>query len=205
MSYASYEDVAARIAALPRPGLAAIDGLPVSGKSTLADRLIGELGLEAIYLDDFVLPQSRWPMSREPAFPFPYIRYAEFIAAVETLASTGSVEFFPFDWQSGDTATEPRRVTLDRPVLIEGVSALHPLLCPHYALRLFVASDRDTTLDASIARGVGSWLDEWRNWFLPSVDLYFATAPASRADLVLAGRGAPPSGKSAGVRPEPLL
>ena len=40
--------------------LVAIDGLPVSGKSTLADRLAHELGAAIVYLDDFVRPEAEW-------------------------------------------------------------------------------------------------------------------------------------------------
>ena len=75
-------------------------------------------------------------------------------------------------------------------MVVEGVSTLHPALSSLYSLRIFVDSDRSTTLATALARGVGGWEIEWRDWFLPSVDLYMATDPASRADLLVAGRGA---------------
>lgn len=73
---------------------------------------------------------------------------------------------------------------------MEGVSALHPRLAPLYDLRLWVESDPRTVLDASLARGVGDWVVEWRTLFLPSVTLYLKTEPAARAEILVAGRGA---------------
>lgn len=190
MTYATFEAVADRVAQLPAGSLVAIDGLSVSGKSTLAGRLAERLGLEVVWLDEFVMPERLWPAGRTPAFPFPYIRYPEFMAAVAALAAEGRAEYLPFDWSSGEIAATPRTVTAERPVLVEGVSSLHPALSPLYALKLFVDSNRATTLAAAVERGVGDWLDAWRDWFLPCADIYFATGPAARADLLVAGRGA---------------
>lgn len=189
MTYATFDDIADLVAGLDAPALVAIDGLPVSGKSTLADFLCRRLELDAVYLDDFVLPQRLWPSDRQPAFPFGYIRYADFMAAVVSLATSGRTQFHPFDWANGDVADTPRTVVLDRPVLIEGVSSLHPDLCRYYALRVFVDSDRSTTFEAAAARGLGDWRAVWRQWFLTSVDRYFVSNPAERADVLVAGRG----------------
>jgi uridine kinase len=184
------DEAVRQVAALPGGSLVAIDGLPVSGKSTLADRLITETGVEAVFLDDFVLPESQWPQDRRPAFPFSYIRYADFIATVQALHRDGAASYFPYDWSSNATSSQARRVGGGRTVLVEGVSALHPQLSPLYSLRIFVESDASTVLGAALARGVGAWESHWRDWFLPSVDLYMATNPVSRADLLLPGRGA---------------
>jgi hypothetical protein len=74
--------------------------------------------------------------------------------------------------------------------LVEGVSVLHHDLAPLYDLRIWVESDPETTLAASLERGVNSWAHEWRFMFLPSVELYLRTDPKSRADVVALGRGA---------------
>jgi hypothetical protein len=73
--------------------------------------------------------------------------------------------------------------------LVEGVSTLHPDLAPLYDLRIWIESDAETTLAASLQRGVGSWAHEWEFVFLPSVELYLQTDPKARADLVACGRG----------------
>jgi uridine kinase len=191
----SFDAVVARVREGVNPPLIGIDGLPVSGKSTLAGRLESDLGLECIYLDDFVLPEAEWPSRTRPAFPFEYIRYAEFLEVVRMLAATGSCRYRPFDWATGTIAQTEREVTVRSPVVIEGVSALHPDIADLYGLRIFVESDAASTLQASLDRGVGSWEREWREMFMPSVELYMMTDPRGRADLIAAGRGATlPSG-----------
>ena len=173
-------------------GLIAIDGLPVSGKSTLAERLEGELGAVTVYLDDFVRPEGEWRGVAAPGFPFPYFRYDEFLATVATLARGEVARYRLYDWATGrlDAWREVRPEGL---VVIEGVSALHPDLAPLYDIRFWVESDAATTLEASLARGVGDWEREWRELFMPSVGLYLGTEPWRRADHVVAGRGAGPS------------
>ena len=169
--------------------LIAIDGLPVSGKSTLADLMIEALGAEVIYLDDFVKPEAEWRGRVGPAFPFHYIRYDEFLGAVQALRQNGKCSYFPYDWGTGQPSQTARAVVLDRPVIIEGVSSLHPELAPLYDLRIWVESDAESVFEASLVRGVGDWAAEWRDLFMPSVELYLASHPQDRADLFVKGRG----------------
>jgi uridine kinase len=172
------------------PSLIAIDGLPCSGKSTLAKRLREQLNAASIELDEFVLPQPDWPVAIEPAFPFPYIRYTAFVQAVQALAGAGVCSFSPFNWETFDISPELRTVTRETTVIVEGVSSLSPALSPLFDVRVFVASDRATTLQTAMRRGVGPWEREWRELFLPSVDIYMATEPQRRADVVVRGRAA---------------
>ncbi len=66
-----FDDAVALALARTAPSLIAIDGLPVSGKSTLADRMAAALGAECLYLDDFVKPEAFWPSRTSPSFPSP--------------------------------------------------------------------------------------------------------------------------------------
>jgi hypothetical protein len=175
--------------ALAEPSLLAIDGLPCSGKSTLAEMLRATLGATCIALDEFVLPKRDWPWDISPAFPFAYIRYGEFVSAIRSLAARGECSFTPFDWNTRDLAGARRIVTIESPVIVEGVSSLNPALRDLFDVGVFVDSDRATTLQAALDRGVGLWEREWRELFLPSVDLYMGTNPRSRADLLVSGRG----------------
>ncbi|UJW84688.1 uridine kinase family protein [Devosia sp. SL43] len=170
--------------------LVAIDGLPVSGKSTLAERLETELGAVTVYLDDFVRPEREWRGVAQPAFPFPYFRYDEFLNTVTTLARGETAGYRRYDWAAGRVADDWREVRPEGLVVIEGVSSLHPDLVPLYDLRIWVESDAATTLEASLARGVGDWERDWRELFMPSVALYLQTDPRRRADLIVAGRNA---------------
>ena len=181
--------VIARIWQLTPPALIGIDGLPCSGKTTLVAAIERACDVDCIYLDEFVRPGGEWPSRDRPAFPFEYIRYAEFLATVQTLAASGTCRFAPYDWATGRESPVERIVTLDRPVIIEGVSALVADLAGLYDLRIFVDSDRSTALAAALARDGGDNAEVWKNLLLPSVDLYVRTDPASRADIIVPGRG----------------
>ena len=167
----------------------AIDGLPLAGKSTLADRLAVAAGAERIRLDDFVKPEVEWQSHDQPSFPFDFIRYNEFVAAVIGLATNGRCSFRPYDFETARIENTAREVRVDRLVIVEGVSALHVHLAPLYDLRIWVESDAQSTLAACAQRGFGPWAREWRELFLPSVQLYLLTKPRERADIVARGRG----------------
>jgi len=173
--------------ALSRP-LIGIDGLPCAGKTTLAYRLQEIYGFEILQVDEFLLPEAKWP-SRRPGFPFPYLRYDEFLQAVTALAETGECEYAPFDWETSQISTRKRRITTKRPVIVEGISALVPVLSRYYGLKIFVQSVRESVLDVAFSRNFGLWAQEWRKIFLPSADMYMMTQPAARADVVVPGRG----------------
>ena len=145
---------------------------------------------ECIYLDDFIEPEVLWRSRSMPAFPFDYIRYDEFLGAVKALACDGVCRYRLYDWSTARLRDDYRTVRLDKPVIVEGVSSLHPEQALLYDLRLWVESDATTTLRVSLRRGVGAWECEWRNLFLPSVELYEQTKPRERAEYRVAGRGA---------------
>jgi uridine kinase len=190
MRYSSLHEITARIKKFPDPCLIAIDGLPCSGKSTLAEQLKNDLGLACLYLDDFMLPRKDWPVPCPPAFPFQYMRYTQFMTAVQTLAKTGNCRFHPFEWNTGRVAQAEKVLSLDKPIIVEGVSTLHPNLLPYYALRIFVDSDKQTLAQALSVREQGSRIRNWHDLFLPSIELYMVTDPKKRADIFFAGRGA---------------
>ena len=182
-------DEAIRIASATGPCLIAIDGLPVSGKTTLATRMSEALRADYVGLDEFVLPEPMWRGKVRPAFPFPFIDYAGFVDAVHALARGEAAQYLSYDWETGERSSQ-RTVGPNVPVIIEGVSSLNEQLAPLYDLRFWVESDAQTMLAASLERGVGDWAEEWRDLFLPSVELYLESDPARRADHRVAGRGA---------------
>jgi uridine kinase len=184
-----FDAAVATVGRHPGARLVAIDGLPASGKSTLAARLETGLGATVVHLDDFVRPEGEWRGRAVPAFPFPYIRYGEFLAAVTALAHGEPARYRPYNWATGRLGDE-RETHPDGLVVVEGVSSLHPRLAPLYDLRFWVESDEATVLEASLARGVGAWEEQWRTLFLPSVALYLETSPKDRADILVAGRAA---------------
>lgn len=183
----SADFAAALSGGLPRP-LIGIDGLPCAGKAALAVKLQESFGFEVLHVDDFLRPEAQWPGHR-PGFPFPYLRYDEFLTAVTSLAETGMCEYAPFDWDTLEISPCRRRLTTQRPVIVEGVSALVPLLSRYYGLKIFVSSARASVLDVAQTRHFGLWAKEWRRIFIPSADIYMLTHPEERADIVVPGRG----------------
>jgi hypothetical protein len=77
-----FQQVIGRVTQRSLSRLVAIDSLPLAGKSTLADRLAVAVRAECIRLDDFVKPEAEWRSHDQPSFPFDFIRYDEFMAAV---------------------------------------------------------------------------------------------------------------------------
>jgi uridine kinase len=185
----TFDEVVALVAPQPKPLLVAIDGLPLSGKTTLAQQVAEELGAECLGLDDFVRSEAEWSSRDKPSFPLDFVRYGEFVDAVRSLAHNRRCLFRPYNWETRRVEDLPKVVRGDGIALVEGVSTLHPDLAPLYDLRIWIESDAETTLAASLQRGVGSWAHEWEFVFLPSVELYLQTDPKARADLVACGRG----------------
>jgi uridine kinase len=61
------DQLAARIAALPRPARVGVDGVDAAGKTTLADGLAAHVpGAERLSADDFLrAPEERYRQGRE--------------------------------------------------------------------------------------------------------------------------------------------
>lgn len=186
----TFDEVADTILRTPAARLIAIDGLPCAGKSTLTGVISQRMDALLLYLDEFALPEASWNACTQPSFPFEYNRYAAFLDAVRSLAATGSCTYFPFDWETMEISQTPRTIHADRPVIVEGVSALNAEICELYGLRFFVESDARTVMEAAAQRGDGHWENIWRRLFLPSIELYMKTDPRGRADYRVAGRGA---------------
>jgi uridine kinase len=172
------------------PRLLAVDGLPLSGKSTLAERLATRFGWDVLGFDDFYLPAKGWPAGVTPQFPFPFFRVEAFREAVRSLRTEGRCLWNPIDWPTLTVSPKRTELVVRGTVIVEGCSVLDPALVDLYDLRIFVESDRDTIVEAQRARdGDNALVDDWTHLFLPSVNIYMQTNPRSRADLIVAGRG----------------
>jgi hypothetical protein len=177
-----------KVASMKR-AMIAIDGRPCAGKSDLAKKMECALGAQCVYLDEFVLPQSRWPRDITPSFPFPYMRYAEFVEGIQTLAQGAAFSYFPFDWESGELSKKARVIESSGVILVEGVSTLNPVLLKCFDKAIFVVGEPQTEITALALREGGSLPPAWTELYLPSVDIYFRTRPWERAEMILAGRG----------------
>jgi uridine kinase len=167
----------------------AVDGRPCSGKTALAIEIADALDAEIFHVDDLFMPMQDWAPDLQPAFPFPYFRYEEFLRGVRTLSRGKVFRYTPYDWNTGELSIEVTIITPDRPVIIEGVSTLNSQLAKLYSKKIFVQSDAKTELAAAMERNGAESEKLWKGLYLPSVDLYMETNPAERADLIVAGRG----------------
>ena len=167
----------------------AIDGLPLSGKSTLADRLASSFDLEVLGFDGFVLPRNMRPQGLGPGFPFPFFRVEEFRQVVRSVGRGESASYRAYDWRTGRIGRSPTLIAPRRGIIVEGCSTLDPELVHLFDLRLFVESDAASLMQARSARDGHSDEDNWRDLYLPSVALYMETRPQARADFIIGGRG----------------
>lgn len=172
-----------------RPLLIGIDGRPCSGKSTLADLLIEELHAEGLFLDDFFIPQTQWPNPINPAFPFPYFRYQEFLEGVLKLAEGKLLEYQPYNWNTNSLDKVRIIDPTKNIVIVEGVSVLCEQLESSFYKKILVVSDENNELEA-ICQRENNNINIWNELYIPSVDIYWRTNPWERADILFAGRGA---------------
>lgn len=170
-----------------RPFLIGIDGRPCSGKSTLADKLTEILNAEALFLDDFFIPEEYWPKNIKPGFPFPYFYYDVLLQSIKNLAQGKSAQYHPYDWAAKQPA-KLRTVNPPKIIIVEGVSVLSEELAPLLNRRIFVVSNISTEFAAISEREKQQGLSNWKNLYLPSVDIYMKSKPWLRADILYAGR-----------------
>lgn len=172
-------DLADRISQVVPSGLCiiAIDGPGGAGKSTLARRLQEALGRAAVVpTDDFASwdePLSWWPRMLEE---------------VLQPARTGkrAITYRPYDWVARELG-EPRELSLDRFLIVEGVSSGRAEFLGFLDYVIWVETPPDERLRRGLERDGTEMLAQWREW-MAAEDRYLAEQqPARRADLLVAG------------------
>jgi uridine kinase len=163
--------VAARVDALPRPALVAVDGVSAAGKTTFADALATVVAAPVlrISVDDFHRPaEERYVRGQGPES---YYHDTFDIPAVRT--ALGHV---------------PR----DAVAIVDGVFLLRPELADLWSLTIFLAVDRQVALERAIARdtdhmgGGEATRARYASRYVPGETLYLeAVDPQARADVVV--------------------
>jgi uridine kinase len=123
--------VAARIAALARPVLVAVDGVTAAGKTMFADELAVLVmpPVVRVSVDDFHRPEAERRAHGEG--PESYYHDTFDLPAVRTALS---------------------RVDAAAVAIVDGVFPLRPELAGVWSLTIFLATDREVALDRAIAR-----------------------------------------------------
>ena len=163
--------VAARIAALTRPALVAVDGVTAAGKTMFADDLavLVTPPVVRVSVDDFHRPEAERRAHGEG--PESYYHDAFDLPAVRAALS---------------------RVDAAAVAIVDGVFLLRPELTGIWSLTIFLATDRQVALDRAIARdaarmgGVDATRARYASRYFPGETLYLDEVdPQGRAGLVV--------------------
>ncbi|MGN9846519.1 cytidylate kinase family protein [Nonomuraea sp. H19] len=193
--------------ATAHPLRVAIDGPPAAGKTTLADELAAVLRAQdraviRATVDDFLVPRAqryrRGQYSAEGCYFDAHDRAALCRVLLDPLGPGGDRRFQPAVYdRDTDTPSSPPATTApaDAVLLFDGVFLLRPELIDRWDLRIFVSVPFEQTVDRARDRSAalaGSAADtaeierSWRHRYIPSQQLYFATArPADHADIIV--------------------
>ncbi len=151
----------------------AIDGCCAAGKTTLAKELVGRFGAQVIHMDDFFLtPEMR--TEQRLAQPGGNVYYERLNDEVVT-GLLGGAEFTyrAFSCKSG-TYAQVKSVKPSRPVIIEGVYALHPQIPDIYDLKIFLEISYGTQLERILRRNGSEALEVFKSKWIPLENKYFS-------------------------------
>ena len=185
------------------PARVAIDGPPAAGKTTLADELALVLraqGYDVIRatIDDFLFPRAQRYQRGEYSAEGCYFDTHDYDALnrvlLDPLGPGGDRRFqhAVYDRTADTTLSSPTATAaVDAVLLFDGVFLMRPELVDRWELRIFVSTALEKIVDRAVIRERQmSSQDEverrWRERYIPSQQLYFATAhPADHADIIV--------------------
>ena len=177
------EELAAFVSALGalKKGVAAIDGMCASGKTTLAAHLGGELGMTVLHMDDFFLqPLQRTPERlAQPGGNVDRERFRDEVLA-PLLAGAEEIAYRRFDC-AAQTLLAPRIIRPTPVVLVEGAYSMHPALRDAYALSAFVGIAPQLQRARILARNGEEGLRRFEARWIPLENAYIAACGVERA------------------------
>ncbi|GAA3455028.1 cytidylate kinase family protein [Dactylosporangium matsuzakiense] len=195
--------VAVTAVAAAHPTRVAVDGPPAAGKTTLADELAVVLraaGRPVIRatVDDFLFPRARryarGELSAEGCYYDTHDCATLRRVLLDPLGPGGDRRFRTAAYDhTADAVLSPAPATApaNAVLLFDGVFLLRPELLDRWELRILVTVELERTVDRAVVRerAVASRAAverRWRERYIPSQRLYFATAhPARRADFIV--------------------
>lgn len=163
---------AARLLQTQNRVLIAIDGQSASGKSTAAKLLAERLGATVFHMDDFFLqPQMRTP--ERLATPGGNVDIERFVRDVLPRILAGeTVSLERYDCHL-DELLPPVEIAPRPVVIIEGAYSLHPLLNPHYDIKVFYQIDPALQRARILSRNGEEMLQMFLNRWIPLEHKYF--------------------------------
>ena len=143
--YAGFFPALLQIAGLAQrgePAVVAVDGRCGSGKTGFAKLAQQLFPCNVIHMDDFYIPPKKRPGNWMET-PGGNMDLKRFLREVLIPAGTGDPIYYrPFDCRSGAPG-DPVFLPACPLTIVEGSYALHPLLAPHYHLRVFFTCSQE--------------------------------------------------------------
>lgn len=181
-----FSDLAEELRTLPAEvRIIAIDGRCAAGKTTLAARLVKELGGDVIHMDDFFLPPAlRTPERRSE--PGGNVHYERFLAEViPKLASGEAFSYQRFDCSVmalGDWIP----VKNNGFVFVEGAYSCHPVFGDYMDRRVFLDIDEEEQTERIRRRNGEDRLRDFQQLWIPLENAYFQEfSPWEKADYII--------------------
>lgn len=114
-------------------------------------------------------------------------------ALLQSLKETGSGEWHPFNWESGDWDSDkvplkavPERCIATPVVILEGVYSARPELADLFDVRVLVKVPAHVSEERLRRREGDAYLDEWeRRWSEAERHYFSSVVPAEKFDIVL--------------------
>ena len=168
-----FNDLAEELRELPKEvRIIAIDGRCAAGKTTLAARLVKELGGDVIHMDDFFLPPALRTQERRSE-PGGNVHYERFLTEVmPKLASGQAFSYQRFDCSRmapGDWLP----VQNNGFVFVEGAYSCHPVLGEYMDRKVFLDIDHETQTERIRTRNGEDILQDFLQLWIPLEEAYF--------------------------------
>jgi len=152
--------------------LIAIDGNSCAGKTTLASELGARLDANVFHMDDYFLQPHMRTQERlsQPGGNVDAERFLANVLLPVSRVETALVQKYDCheDVLLPAVSVSPKRV-----VVVEGAYSLHPLLSPHYDLRVFYRIDPALQAARILARNGAEALKVFQSRWIPLENRYF--------------------------------
>ena len=185
-----YDSLLAELQQLPRRCmslLVAVDGCGGSGKSTFAGRLQAlDATIMVIHMDDFYLPSAQRQANPQTiADDYDTVRLSAEV--LTPLTQNQPAHYQRYDWPA-DRLAEFHTVSPGDMVIVEGVSALLPVLVDAFDYKVWVECPYELRLARGLARDGEAARSWWEDYWMPAEQRYIqAYSPVQCADLMVDG------------------
>lgn len=165
--------------------IVAIDGMCASGKTTLANTLAEEFGMQVIHMDDFFLPVEMRTAERLSQAGG-NVHYERFIdEVIIPLQNHSDFEYRIFSCSEGNYSGK-KSICASMPIITEGAYSMHPETPDIYDLKIFLKINPETQLQRIEKRNGTDALKTFREKWIPFENRYFETfSIENKCDIII--------------------